>query len=86
MAKKKESPEDRANALMTGILRKYMISCGVDSQELAAALRMCRDTLFRRLKRPGELTIDELRIACRKLDIPVEEILPVIALGRRNPR
>lgn len=56
------------------MLRGGMGAEKVTQENLAAAMKISRSTLTRKLDTPTEFTVLELDRACKKLHIPMEEL------------
>ena len=52
-----------------------MVLLGISREELAAAMRMSLSTLSRRLSRPDDFTVGEMRKVAKKLHVSLDELL-----------
>lgn len=59
---------------MNRLILSRMVLLNISDQEMAAALCMCLKTFRRRLKQPGNFTVNELRRAAKKLKMPITEL------------
>lgn len=62
------------NRKLSRMLRGGMGAEKVTQENLAAAMKISRSTLTRKLDTPTEFTVLELDRACKKLHIPMEEL------------
>lgn len=56
---------------------------GKTAKELACKAHICLRSHYNRLERPGEMTINELRVYIRETKIPPEDILDALYLNRK---
>lgn len=56
---------------------------GKTAKELACKAHICLRSHYNRLERPGEMTVDELRVYIREARIPPEDILDALYLNRK---
>ena len=63
-------------------LRRLLRGYGIDGEHLGPALGCCGHTARSRLKEPGTLTYNELRIICDKCGVPADEIRAALRFGR----
>ncbi len=67
-----------ADGLLLGTIKKYMSSTCTTKEELARSLRMSNPTLYSRFRHPEKFTVQEIRAAIKKLQIPKDEITTYI--------
>ncbi|MDP4117649.1 MAG: hypothetical protein Q8873_00450 [Bacillota bacterium] len=70
---RKTATQER-DALLIATIKKYLYLSGVEVPELCAALCMSGGTFYRRLKEPGDFTIEEISRMSQKLHIPKDEM------------
>lgn len=56
---------------------------GKTAKELACKAHICLRSHYNRLERPGEMTVNELRVYIREARIPPEDILDALYLNRK---
>lgn len=66
---------EKQNHSVIAAIKYGMTMYDVSSEQLALAMRKDRMTLYRRMKRPGDFTLDELRSVSTKLHIPLEKLV-----------
>lgn len=54
---------------------------GWNTEKLATKSRVCTTTMYKRLRNPGNFTLNELKRICMVLQIPLEEILELAKEG-----
>ncbi len=56
---------------------------GKTAKELACKAHICLRSHYNRLERPGEMTVNELRVYIREARIPAEDILDALYLDKK---
>lgn len=65
---------NRRDVFLIGLIQEYMKLYNVSDEKIAAALGMGKTTWYRRKANPGDFTLDELGLVCKRLQIPMEEL------------
>lgn len=73
-----QPPYARQNKLFVALVAKQLVLKDWDKATLAERMRRDRATLYRRLKDPGELRVDEVRRLRVLLGLTDDEILSLI--------
>lgn len=66
---RREVPHQRVGSLIAGAA----FTAGVTQEDMSAVLGVTTKTLRARLRNPGELTLSEYVMLCRKLHIPIAD-------------
>lgn len=56
---------------------------GKSAKELACKAHICLRSHYNRMERPGEMTVNELRVYIREARIPAEDILDALYLDKK---
>jgi hypothetical protein len=75
MPKLRASPTEQNNREIIAKIRYGMEMQQVTHEELALAVRITKQTLYHRYKRPDEFRLCELRQVSKKLHVPILELL-----------
>lgn len=60
-------PETQADRNLVAQIKSALISRGLEEKDLWESLHMCRSTFYRRMKNPGEFTLNDLRVIQKRL-------------------
>lgn len=72
---------DRLDVQMRALFKKYQVLRDMDSRKMAAGMGVTAPTYYRRMDKPTTMTLAELLKICKRLNIPVDEVLST--LGKR---
>ena len=59
---------------ITRLIEGYKATTGKTNTEIGKMINRCEDTISARLRKPGELKLDDLLHICRGMNIPIEEV------------
>lgn len=80
MPKEKLTQEEQMELQLQALIRKYMVLRGLKSADLMQGLGMTKPTYYKKIKHGGSLTLFELRMLQRRLQIPGAELSAVIGV------
>lgn len=80
MPKVKKPREEQMALELAALVKKYKVLRGLQDEELARGLGISVPTYYRKIKNGGSLTLTELRMLRRRLQIPWEELSAVIGV------
>lgn len=75
MPKLRPPAADKANREIVAKIKYGMEMAGVNNRELAMAARIDPATLYDRYNHPGNFRLSELRNICKKLRIPLANLI-----------